>query len=481
MFFFVSIIAGHFRRTFAAYVIAAERSSLENIRQEPFMKSVLLSQITSYVVVASLAFLLTGEITGEELRPTTWPSFQNGGHLTVAGDALPTRWSAEENIAWKSEIPGYGQSTPIVTGGQIIVTSTDGPNKENYYLISYSLEKGEKLWQKEFTNPSPVENTSYVSRAAPTPIADDSGYIAYYEGGLVVAVSHDGEIRWKRNLVESYGPISARHGLSSSLEQNKDLVFVWVERSEEPYLAALNKATGETVWKVEGLGSTSWSTPRLVPVGDTTHLVCSASGKIAGFDPSNGDRLWQFDQIANNTTCTPIPLGEGRFLIGASEGRGEAAAQTDGSSNGVIEITKQDDGSFSADFAWQAVKAKSSFGSPIVADGTAWFINRGGVLFGVDQETGKQTTTSRLAAGGVWATPLQQGKRLYIFGSKGTTSIIDMSTSETIAENSLWATEEDAEGETSSNEIIYSAVPVPPYLIIRTGDTLYAIQDKPAG
>ncbi|PQO27327.1 serine/threonine protein kinase [Blastopirellula marina] len=442
------------------------------------MKYALLYHFASCIWITLLTLLATAESVAEEFRSAAWPSFQNGGQMSVAGDTLPTRWSGEENIAWKAEIPGYGQSTPIVTNGQIVVTSTSGPNKENYYLVAYSLESGEKLWQKEFTNPSPIENTSYVSRAAPTPIADDSGYIAYYEGGLVVAVSPKGEVRWQRDLVEAYGPIASRHGLSSSLEQNKDLVFVWVERSEEPYLAALNKETGETVWKVEGLGKTSWSTPRLIPVGDTTQLVCSASGKIAGFDPNNGNRLWQFDQIANNTTCTPIPLGDGRFLIGASEGRGEAAAQTDGTSNGVIQITKQDDGTFMADFAWQAAKAKSSFGSPIVADGTAWFINRSGVLFGVNQETGKQTTSARLAAGGVWATPLQQGNRLYIFGSKGTTSILDLPTGEIVAENSLWASPEGEEGEGSSTEILYSAVPVPPYLILRTGGTLYAVREK---
>lgn len=442
------------------------------------MKHAPLYHVAFYAWTASLTFLLAGQSTAEEFRPTAWPSFQNGGQMSVAGESLPTRWSAEENISWKAEIPGYGQSTPIVTNGQIVVTSTSGPNKENYYLVAYSLEKGKKLWQKEFTNPSPIENTSYVSRAAPTPIADESGYIAYYEGGLVVAVSQEGDIRWQRDLVESYGPIASRHGLSSSLEQNKDLVFVWVERSEEPYLAALNKSTGETVWKVEGLGKTSWSTPRLVPVGDTTQLVCSASGKIAGFNPENGNQLWQFDQIANNTTCTPIPLGDGRFLIGASEGRGEAAAQTDGSSNGVIQISKQEDGTFTADFAWQAAKAKSSFGSPIVADGTAWFINRSGVLFGVNQETGKQTISSRLGAGGVWATPLQQGKLLYIFGSKGTTSILDMPTGEIVAENSLWTAPEGEEGEGASTAILYSAVAVPPVLILRTGNTLYAVQDK---
>ncbi|MEW4456031.1 PQQ-binding-like beta-propeller repeat protein [Bremerella sp. JC817] len=436
-----------------------------------------------------VGFLLASSpwaLSAEEHTSAAWPSFQNGGQCLIPGDSLPQKWSATENIAWKAEIEGYGQSTPIVTGDQIIVTSTSGPNKENYHLAAFQLGTGEKLWQKDFKNPSPIENTSYVSRAAPSPIADGSGYIVYYEGGIVVAVEQDGKIRWERNLVEEYGPISSRHGLSSSLEQTDDHVYVWVERSEEPYLAALNKKDGTTAWKVPGLGSTAWSSPRLIPVGDQLQLVCSSSGKIAGFDPKTGDRRWDFDQIANNTTCTPMPLGDGKFLIGASDGRGEAAATTDGTSNGVIQISKQDDGSYTADFAWQAAKAKSSFGSPIAADGKAWFVNRSGVLFGVDLATGEQTSSARLATGGMWATPIQQGNVLYIFGSKGTTELIDATSGKSIGENALWVNEEEpepaeggrrGEGGASSGEIVYAAVPVGSCLLIRTGNTLYAIQE----
>lgn len=431
------------------------------------------------LALIAFACLIGSSSAAESNTAALWGEFQNGGQCVIPGSQLPQKWSANSNLAWKAKIEGYGQSTPLVSDHQIVVTSTSGPNKENYFVASFALSNGEKRWQVELQNPSPIENTSYVSRAAPTGVVDQQGFITYFEGGLVVALDPQGKIRWQRNLVEDYGPITSRHGLSSSLEQNAEHLFVWVERSEEPYLAALNKSNGDTVWKVAGLGSTSWSSPRLIPVGDTEQLVCSASGKIAGFDPVSGKRLWDFDQIANNTTCTPMPVGNGRFLIGASDGRGEEAAQTDGTSNGVIEIVKQDDGTYQADFLWQAAKAKSSFGSPIVANDKAYFVNRSGVLFGVDLETGKQKSTARLPIGGIWATPLSQGNLLYLFGSKGTTAVIDMTNGDSIAENVLFESAPAAEGEMSrGGETLYSAVAVPPVLLLRTGDTLYAMKNQ---
>ncbi|PQO45358.1 PQQ-binding-like beta-propeller repeat protein [Blastopirellula marina] len=429
-----------------------------------------------------LALLLCGSSAATSLAAeldsgAAWPKFQNGGQCVVPGTGLPKEWSAETNMAWKAEIEGYGQSTPLVADGQVVVTSTAGPNKEAYFIASFDLESGKKLWQVELKNPSPIENNSYVSRAAPTGVVDQDGFIANFEGGIVAAVDKKGNLRWERNLVDDYGPITARHGLASSLEQDAAHVFVWVERSEEPYLAALSKQDGSTAWKVAGLGSTSWSSPRLIDVDGGQHLVCSASGKIAGFDPATGKRLWEFDQIANNSACSPIPVAPGKFLIGASEGRGEAAATTEGSSNGVIEIAKQEDGTYAADFAWQAKKAKSSFGSPIVVDGTAYFVNRGGVLFGIDVETGKQKSTERLPTGGIWATPLSQGNLLYLFGQKGTTAVIDMTSGDQVAENVLFEATEPAEGERSQGgEVLYSAVAVSPYLLLRTGNTLYAVK-----
>lgn len=442
------------------------------VRKKPMSKlSSNVRLIAGCVLISCTVSLADEGDTGK------WSSFQNGGQMSVDAGSLPTEWTAD-SVAWTAKIDGYGQSTPIVDAKQIVVTSTSGDNKDNYHIIAFDTDSGRRLWRKDFTNPSPYKNSPMVSRAAPTPVADGDGYIVFFEGGLLVAIGRSGELRWKKDLVAEHGAISARHGLAASLEQNKDHVFVWVERMENPYLLALSKSDGKPVWKVPGVGATSWGSPRIVPTNHGDHLVCSASGMIAGFDPANGNRLWDFDGISGNSSCSPILVGPGRFLIGASAGRGgseEAAA----GSNGVIGITKKDDGTFVADFVWKAKKASSSFGSPIVANGRACFVNRSGILFQLDAETGKQLSMARLGCGGIWATPLATAEHLYLFGSKGTTSVVSWADNKEIAKNRLWKAAPAAQGgqrSFGSSKVLYAAAAVNGRLILRRGDALYAMK-----
>ncbi len=335
-----------------------------------------------------------------------WLGFQNLGRLKVDDARLPTTWSPTSGIAWTSSIDGYGQSTPISGHGQIVVTSTSGPNKDRCHLASFAIDSGKKQWQLDFDNPSPFEITSMVSRAAPSAIVTPVGFIALFEGGLVVATDAGGKVLWQHDLIQMYGKIEARHGLAGSLEQDKENVFVWIERTVDPFVLAIDRASGEITWKVPGLGSTSWASPRLVQVGDRQHLVCSGSGKIVGLDSKTGDRLWEFDKIANNSSCTPVPVDKGKFLIGASDGRGETTSGEAAASNGLMEIQQHEDSSFSVDYVWQAEKATCTFGSPVIAGNRALFVNRAGVLFQLDIATGKELSTARTSAGGIWATPI---------------------------------------------------------------------------
>jgi outer membrane protein assembly factor BamB len=439
-----------------------------------FARLLFLYSLASFAALASAA--------AKAPSSAAWPSFQKGGDPSVADDNLPLHWKPGEGIAWQVELQGYGQSSPVVAGQQVFVTSTSGPNKETCHLAAFQLSDGEKRWQLDLANPSPEESTNYVSKAAPTPAVDQERLIALFEGGLLLATDFTGQILWQRNLVEDYGPLAARHGLGSSLEQDEQRVFVWLERTEQPYLLAVDKETGKSIWKVEGMGATSWSSPRLVAVGDGAHLVCSASGRVSGFDPATGVRLWELDGVANNTTATPFPLTDGRFLLGASEGRGEEAGGNGAQSNGVIQIRRREDGSYTAEFIWRARRATSSFGSPVVADQLAYLVNRAGVLYGLDVATGEERYVSRLGAGSIWATPLITPNRLYFFGREGTTSVVARGDRfEELATNPLWEgsadrqpAEEAALG--TGGPVLYAAVAAAPYLILRSGDTLHAIQ-----
>ena len=430
-----------------------------------------------FAMTVGLATLAISQSQFSAGQSATWGKFQNGGQPYSAESKLPIEWSPEENIAWTADITGYGQSTPVIAHGLIVVTSTSGDNKDEYHVSAYDVESGKKAWEVTRKNPSPFKNSPMVSRAAPSAIATKTGFAAFFEGGLLLSLDGEGNVAWEQDLVAKHGKIEARHGLAASLEQDDQRLYVWVERSQDPYVLAVNPETGEQIWRAAGVGTTSWSSPRLVPVGDGAHLVCSASGKIVGLDPATGERLWEFDKISNNSSCTPMPVGNGQFLIGASDGRGAQTPGAAAESNGLVQITKHGEGSFVADYKWQAAKATSTFGSPVIAGDTAAIVTRAGVLYRLDLKTGEKVSAGRIDAGGIWATPIVSGDKLYIFGYKGTTSVVSLADGKEIASNRCW----DATGPGGKTpgfgggNVLYAAAIAGDRLIIRRGDKMYAI------
>jgi outer membrane protein assembly factor BamB len=423
-----------------------------------------MKAVFSLVALGALLLTMTVPATAGE----NWSSFQNAGKVSMAADAAGLTLS--EEIAWSVSIAGYGQSSPVVWDGRVYVTSVEGPNKETYHVTAYGLRDGTELWQYDVANASPRENNNYVSKAAPTPAADADGLLCFFEGGNLVALTHDGRLRWERNLVDEYGDIGARHGLAASVEQDDDSAYVWVERPEQPYVLSVNKETGETNWKVDGVGATSWASPRLVPAGESRHLVLSAIGSLVGLDPASGETLWRLDGITGNSTPTPIPLGKGRFLIGATVGREEADTSGAAASNGVVAIGRTDTGSWQADYVWRAERATSSFGSPIAHGGTACFVNRTGVVYGLDVETGEERFARRLA-GSTWATPLGEGERVYFFGRDGRVNVL--SGGGESPDIALW---DALPADPGAGGTLYAAAWCDGFVLLRRGDRLFAVR-----
>ncbi|MDG2409235.1 MAG: PQQ-binding-like beta-propeller repeat protein [Pirellulales bacterium] len=412
---------------------------------------------------------------------TGWPKFQGPSAPVGLSTSLPLTWASADDMAWTIAIPGYGQSSPVIYGDLLVVTSVEGPEKETGIIVGLDTKTGNILWKKELKTASGAKNNNYVSRAAPTPIIDAKQITVLFEGGNLLALDHQGRELWQRNLVEDFGEIKSRHGLSSSLEQNNDTVFVWIERENEPYVLAVAKQDGTDRWKVPGLGVTSWSSPRLIPLDTSAHLVLSGVGKLAGFAPENGERLWEFDDISGNSTPTPVPVGDGRFLIGATTGRsGGGSGKKAARSNGLVQIERGEDGTFKADFVWRCKRATSSFGSPMVHDGLAYFVNRQGVIYCLNLDDGEEQFAER-TADSVWATPIAAGDKLYFFGKKGTTTVIKSGKAfEELAVNRLDTDGADGDSAEAApargGRVLYAVAADNDTIFLRTGNRLFCIR-----
>ncbi|MCA9037746.1 MAG: PQQ-binding-like beta-propeller repeat protein [Planctomycetaceae bacterium] len=439
------------------------------------------------LITLGLGVLLSLEVFARPaLAHDSWASFQNGGQVSLDTTA-PT---AGTKPRWTVELAGYGQSTPVVWHSHIYVTSIEGGNKDTCHVAAYSLTDGKQLWRHAISNATPHENNEYVSRAAPSPAADDAGVICLFEGGNLVALTHDGKIRWERNLVVDYGAIVARHGLAASVEQSADHVFIWMERSEEPYVVCLKKSSGETRWKVPGVGATSWASPRLVPVDGGQHLVLSASGSLMGLDPTDGSQLWKLEELTGNSTPTPMPLGDGKFLIGATVGRGESGSGRAAESNGMVQISRTADGIWKADYVWRARRATSSFASPIVHEGVALFVNREGVLYGLEAAAGDELFAKRLS-GSSWATaiglcngsvlvPARDGKIDVVNGLKSDLTVTTLDPIPVAAKDKkdpvpAAGSPTNSGPPGSKAPVLYAAVVVRDSLLLRQGDRLICL------
>ncbi|WP_437185126.1 PQQ-binding-like beta-propeller repeat protein [Planctomicrobium sp. SH668] len=407
-----------------------------------------------------------------------WLGFRGPPAADLTVDSLPVTWSPTENLKWSADLSGTGQSSPVVWEKTVYLTSVVGPNKEQCEVIALKLATGEQLWSRSVENATPSEASPMVSKAAPTPVTGEFGVVALFEGGNLLAFQHDGTELWKRDLVAEFGEISSRHGLSSSLLQCDDRVIVWIEREEAPYILAIDPRTGKDLWKVDGLGVTSWSSPTVISVDGMQQLVFSGSGMLRGVDPQNGETLWKLEGFTGNTTPSPSAVSSSLILIGATDGRGESGGGKLKASecNGIVKVAKNESGEFVADRLWGAKRATCSFGSPVEHDGLVYMVNRTGILFCLDAETGEEIYAERTAES-CWATPLALGNRIYLFGQKGTTTVVAAGREfNKLSENRLWEETKDADPMApGSGEIQYGIAAVPGLILVRTGSKLYCV------
>jgi len=391
--------------------------------------------------IAAVVLLILGT------DPNAWPAFLGQGASPIQADSIPLKWSPTEQIAWSAKLPGKGQSSPVIFGDLVFVTSIEGSMKEHCHVTALNLADGSVVWSRDIKAAQTVRSNYFQSRSAPTPAVDDHAVYAFFETGNLVAISHQGQILWERVLTEDFGPFESTIGLACSPLLMDDSVVLMIDHEGPSYLVAIEKVSGKVRWKTERESRVSFASPALVPVGESMQIVCSSAGSVDGYDPRTGTCLWSYsDSIGGNRSATPLPVGGGRFVIAASPGMHNENETEARRSNGVMEI-RQTGQSFTAEVMWRTEEAMPAFNSPLVHEGLAYWVNRAGVVFCFDAVTGRKHYAKRIAQG-CWATPIGIGNRVYVFGKDGLTTVLKSGPEfEVLSENSLWDAEPgDREG-----------------------------------
>lgn len=421
------------------------------------------------------ALSLQAEIATE---PLFWPD-KNGptfDGVAPAGEApkIPLTWNVEtgENIAWKTDLQDVGHSSPVIGGDRIWFTSatTDGKQQFVYGIDRHSGKIMHHL--PLFENAQPEELGNPLNNyAAPSPVLEaDALYVHFGTYGTARLDPRTGNTVWQRR------DINVRHyrGPGSSPVIHGELLLLTFDGINEQFVTALNKHTGETVWKTprttdygdldkegkptrDGDMRKAYHTPSVFNLAGKTTLVSVGSRAAFGYEVASGKELWTVRHGGFNAAIRPLIHEDVLILNTGSERAHTLGIRIDDKMNGDITQTHT---------LWDREKRNASESCPVLANGLLFQTTRGGIVTCMNPKTGTDVWEDRFP-GQHLPSPIAVGDRLYFCNDRGDVHVIKAADKfEILAKNQL------ADPMTASPAVADGA------LYIRTQKQLIKIQSK---
>ena len=352
-----------------------------------------------------------------------WPQFRGptGDGIAIQGANPPTKWSESENVRWRTEIPGKGWSSPVAWGDSIFVT-TATENGLSMSALALDRKTGAVHWNKEvFANTETQKDFhAFNSYASPTPVLDGQQlYVSFGAYGTAALNPINGDIVWQRRDLQC----NHYRGSGSSPILFRNLLIYHMDGYDKQFVVALNKKTGETVWKIDrtvdygtedGDVKKAFGTPQIIEVAvagsieKQIQMISTTSKAVLAYDPIDGKELWRVKYAEFSSATRPLYDGKHIFLnTGFSKGKLIAIA-----AGGKGDITQ-------THVAWEASKAIGSKPSPLlVGSDLICTLDDRGVLTAMQRSSGEMVWQERLG-GDFSASPILAGNRIYCLDEKG--------------------------------------------------------------
>jgi len=407
-----------------------------------------------------------------------WPQWRGPHGTGVSGEStLPTRWSTNENVRWRTALPARGNSTPVIWGNRVFITQpvetarTESAAESELKkgtrrtVMCFDRSNGKILWQSgvdpKVDEPTHADNP-YCSGSA---VTDGERVIAWFGSPGIYAYDFNGRELWHRDLGEQ------RHiwGNGSSPVIFGNVCYLNFGPGPRSLVVALDKRNGKTLWEHDELGGDSgapkpgggkpewigsWSTPIIV----NGELIVALPSRVAAFDPGNGDERWSCRGL--NPLAYTSPLDSEGIVVAMGGFGGSSLAVKTGGRGDVTETHR----------LWQVPKNKQRIGSGVIHGEHIYIVDDPGVAECIEVKTGKVVWEQRLngqsAATDNWSSMVAAGEKLYAINKAGDGFVLRASPKfEVLGANSL------------HERTLSSIAPSNGELFIRTYQALWCIGD----
>jgi outer membrane protein assembly factor BamB len=403
-------------------------------------------------VLATVLIVSSSSTDAQQIDPlrnwAQWRGPHANGISTTANP--PLEWSEGKNIKWKVEIPGRGNSSPIVWGDRLFI-STAVPvgiagdaqhaprgglqprGTHRFMVMALDRKTGRTIWERVATEQEPHEagHTDNSTWASSSPFTDGETVFAYFESFGLYAYDMNGTLRWKKDFGDKRMRNQFGEGSTPALHGNT-IVIVWDHLNGSSFVMAVDKRDGRELWRVPREEIDTWATPLILEVNGRAQAIVPAMRRIRGYDLETGAVVWEGDGLTMNPIPSPVYADGLVFLMSGFQGndlRAVRVADAKGNIDGTSAVV------------WSLDRDTPYVPSPILVDGILYFLKtNSGILSAFEAKTGKPVFQNQRLEGvpNVFASPVAAGGRIYFPGREGTTLVIKPgSTFEVLARNSL--------------------------------------------
>ena len=389
-----------------------------------------------------LTLLLLSVAISSAAASDAWPQFRGpGGEGHSPATGLPLRWSETENLAWKVATFGRGFSSPVVLDDQIWMTTAfeeaasadearkrlEGKEIPEQLEVDRSVtleahcfhrDTGELLAKVRLFHverPDPIQAVN--SYASPTPVIEPGRlYCDFGTNGTACVDTASNKILWKRRL-----PLDHQVGPGSSPFVFGDLLVLVRDGCDRQYVTALEKHTGNTVWKTDRPGidaaypplRKAFSTPLVIRAAGRRQMIIPGAQWVVAYDPAGGEPIWRAD-YRRGFSVVPRPVfGHGMVYICTGFASQQLwAIRVDG--RGDVTETH---------VVWKSKRQIPKRSSPLLVGGELYLVSDTGVATCFDAQTGETHWCERIS-GNYSASPICADGRIYFFSEQGKATVL---------------------------------------------------------
>lgn len=391
-------------------------------------------------IIQTIYIILLFAMTGTAQDQSNWPHWRGPNHNGIVNVVdLPMTWSSTENIVWKTKLPWWGASTPIIWGEKIFVISpsedkgeevkSHNPGGTELLLIAVSRTDGSILWQKQLDDRNEMHRKA--NDASPSPVTDGNHLCVVTGTGLVYGFDMEGNKKWQRDLQKEYGTFSLNWGYASSPVLYKNNLIIEVLHSSDEgdpsYIISIDVENGNTNWFQErptdarAESPDAYSTPLLIEQDIKTQIVIVGGDYVTGHNAETGEEIWRAAGLnprnRGNYRIVGSPIAADGIIYAPTRKKPLLALKT----GGTGDITE-------SHLLWKWDESGAPDVPSVLCDGKfLYMVDDKSKITCLDAKTGKLVWGPNKTTGGiVSASPILSNGKIYILNEKGKTAIVSV-------------------------------------------------------